>query len=414
VDLIIRKAKIEKQDDLVDIGISDGRIAVISKNIEAKAGQEIDAKGMLASPPFIDSHHHLDMAFITDVVNKSGTLEEAIALTTERKKHYTAQDLVERAGRAIRLAVTNGTLWIRSHVDVDPVAGLRLLQGVLEARQRFADMLSIQVVAFPQLGLARKPEAQRLLRQAMLAGADVVGGMPHGEATPEDAARHIEMAFDIARAFDADVDMHVDETDDPQSHTLELLAEATIRHGYQGRVTASHCCALSAYDEQYARQVIEKVKAAQISIITNPPINLMLQGRHDKGPVRRGITRVKELLDAGVNVACGQDDIDNPFYPFGQMDMLEVALFTAHAAHLGMPHEIQMAFDMPRYNAARALRLPEYGLKVGAPANIVIIDAASAHDALRLQPDRRYVIKEGQIIAETVTTTKLKGKPVRR
>ncbi len=236
-------------------------------------------------------------------------------------------------------------------------------------------------------------------------GATVVGGMPHGERDMDDAARHIEIAFEIARAHDADIDMHVDETDDPAWHTLELLADKTIEAGYQGRVTAGHCCAMAAWDDALAARVIEKVQRARVNICTNAPVNLLLQGRGDRQPIRRGIARVRELLDAEVNVTCGQDDMMNMFYPFGHMDMLEVAAFVAHAAHLSSPAHIQAAFDMPRYYAARALRLPDYGLRLGVAANLALIPASSATEALARQPIRPYVIRQGVIVAHNRVQT---------
>jgi cytosine deaminase len=274
-------------------------------------------------------------------------------------------------------------------------------------RERFKDLIDVQVIAFPQHGMARDPEVVDLMWAAMEAGADLVCGMPHGEQTMDDAARQIEIAFEIARHYDADVDMHIDETDDPYWHSLEVLAEQTISNGYQGRVTAGHCCAMAAWDDAMAARIIDKVKDAGVHIVTNAPINLHLEGRHDAQPVRRGIPRVKELIEAGANVACGQDDLQNMFYPYGRMDPLEVALITAHAAHLASPQEIQAAFDMPRYNAGRMLHLEPYGVAVGAPANLMILDAASPVEALRQHPARRYVIRRGQILAETRTDTRL-------
>jgi cytosine deaminase len=237
------------------------------------------------------------------------------------------------------------------------------------------------------------------MRLAMREGADVVGGMPHAEASPADAAQHIEVAFQLAEEFNADVDMHVDETDDPHSRTLELIAEATIRHSYQGHVTAGHCCALAAYPDDYAERVIEKVAQARLNVVTNPMVNMYLQGRHDLQPVRRGITRVSQLLEAGVNVACGSDDISNLFFPYGRMDMLEVAMFTSVAAHLTRPEQIQVAFDMPRQHAAQVLNLKEYGIMVGAPANLVLLSARNAREALQLQPVKRWMVRAGNLIA---------------
>ena len=277
--------------------------------------------------------------------------------------------------------------------------GLKLLYPVLEAKEKFRGLVDVQIVAFPQLGLVADPKSYELMREAMRSGANIVGGMPHAEASLQDAARHVELVFQIAEEFDAGIDMHVDETDDPNSHTLELVAEATIRHAYQQRVTASHCCALAAYPDEYAQRVIEKVAAAQMNVITNPLVNLYLQGRADPQPVRRGITRVKELLQAGVNVTCGSDDINNLFFPFGRMDMLEVAMVTSLAAHLTRPDEIQTAFDMPRQRAAQALRLDGYDLSVGNQANIVFLAAENALEALRLQPVERIVIRNGRLVS---------------
>lgn len=263
--------------------------------------------------------------------------------------------------------------------------------------------MEIQLVAFPQLGLARNAEALDLMWEAMEAGCDLVGGMPHGERDMDDAARHIESVFDIAQAYDVDIDMHIDETDDPYWITLELLADQTTEVGWQGRVTASHCCAMTAWDDARAARVIDKVHRADISVITNAPINMLLQGRADPYPKRRGITRVKQLLEAGVNIACGQDDVQNMFYPYGDMDPLEVALITAHAAQLTSADEIAAAFDMPRYNAARLWPVERYGVEIGAEANLVVLDAASPVEALRCRPPRRYVVRRGRVLIEQRT-----------
>ena len=360
----------------------------------------------MISPPFVESHFHLENALIWDgAINESGTLHEAIELYAGIKRMLTVEDIVERAGRALRTAVANGTLWLRSHVDIDHIAKLSILEGVVAARDKYRDLVDVQLVAFPQLGLARNPEAVDMMWAAMEHGCDLVGGMPHGERDMDDAARHIEIAFEIAQAYDADVDMHIDETDDPYWYSLELLADKTIEVGWQGRVTAGHCCAMSAWDDALAERVIGKVRAAGISVVTNAPINLMLEAREAPQPKPRGIARVKELLEAGVNVACGQDDLQNMFYPFGKMAPLEVALITAHAAHLSAPHEIRVAFDMPRYCAAKLWRLPDYGVKVGAEANLIVLDARSPVEALRRQPDCHYVIRKGRVLAETRTHT---------
>jgi len=369
----------------------------------------INAKGMLTSPAFIDPHIHLDKCMIGDEVrpNVSGTLQEAIEIIWERKRRYTTADIVRRAGEVIRTAAMNGTTRMRTHVDVDTISGLKPLKGLLEARRKFKYLMDIQIVAFPQEGILRDPGTEELLYKSMELGADLVGGMPHHERPYSKAKPHIDICFEVAKRFGADIDMHVDETDDPRSRSLEYLAEKTVAEGYQGRVTAGHTCALAAYPDDYARKVIRKVKQANINMITNPVTNLVIQGRGDKQPVRRGITRVKELLAAGVNVTFGQDCVNDAFYPFGRADMLEVANITAHAAHLSTPDEIRTVFQMMTYNAARTLGvLHDYGV-VGKRADLVVIDAASVKDAIRMQPDRRWVIKGGKIIAESRSIRRL-------
>jgi cytosine deaminase len=412
VDLVIRNGFSDKTGNPIEVGITAGIITAIESEGLPPAAAEIDAAGGLISPAFIEPHFHLENALLWDgVINQSGTLPEAIELYAKIKHQMTSADVLNRAAQALWAALANGTLWLRSHVDIDHIARLDILEKVAAVRQKFEGLIDIQLVAFPQLGLARNPEAVEMMWQAMENGCDLVGGMPHGEQNMADAARHIDLAFEIAQAYDVDIDMHIDETDDPYWHSLELLAEKTIEAGWQGRVTAGHCCAMSAWDDALAERVIEKVKQARLHIITNAPINLMLEGRAHRYPKPRGIARVKELLAAGVNVSCGQDDLQNMFYSFGKMDTLEVAMITAHAAQLSAPAELEAAFDMPRTNAARLWRLDNYGLRVGAEANLVVLAAKSAVDALRRQPDRRYVIRQGRILAETQTHTKWHHRP---
>lgn len=409
MDILVKNAKLRHKDGLRDIEVRDGVIAGIKKKSEKSADKVIDAGGKLVTPTFIDPHVHLDKALISEVVrpNVSGTLKEAIEIIWEKKRSYTIDDIRRRAVRVAEWAASNGTTILRSHVDVDTIGSLTPLEGVFAAKIETRDIVDIQIVAFPQEGILKDPGAEELLREAMKTGADVVGGMPFNELTPEDSRRHIDICFDIALDFDADIDMHVDETDDPSARTLEYLALKTISEGCQGRVTAGHTCALAAYKDSYASKVINLVKEAGINMITNPATNLMLQGRLDKQPVRRGITRVKELMDADVNVCYGQDCLKDTFYPtFGRADLLEVGLITAHAAQLSMPAEIEKLFDMPTINAAMLLRLENYGLAPNAEASFNIIDADSVQEAFRTQPDR-IVIRKGNVIAETETTRRL-------
>jgi cytosine deaminase len=385
-----------------NIGIKNGKIIEISKD-HISGNEKLDAGENLVTPGFIDPHIHLDKVNIVDVVrpNITGTLKEAIEIIWEKKKNYTIEDIVERAGEVIRRAAVNGTTRMRTHVDVDTIGGLKPLEGVLATKKKYREIMDIQIVAFPQEGIIKDPGCETLMIEAMKMGADIIGGMPANERTSDDSMKHIKICFDIAQRFNADVDMHVDETDDPFYRTLEMLADETIARGWQGRVTAGHTCALAAYDDHYASYVIEKVKRAGIHMITNPVTNLMLQGRNDKQPIRRGITRVKELLEAGVNVSFGQDCIKDTFYPFGSADMLQVALVTAHAAQMSLPQEIEKVFDMITYDAAKILDLKEYGLGEGRTADLVILNCKTVKDAIRLQPERLYVIKDGKVIAKS-------------
>ncbi len=405
MDLVIRNARHDRTGQRVDVGIAGGVIVTVAPEGVGPGARELDAGGALISPALIESHFHLENALLWDAPNRSGTLEEAIRLYAAIKRDMPADDIMRRASAVLREAIANGVLWLRCHVDIDRVAGLRILEAILPVRECFRDLIDVQVIAFPQHGMARDPEVVELMWAAMGRGADLVGGMPHGERDMDDAARQIEIAFEIARHYNADIDMHIDETDDPYWHSLEPLAEQTLANGYQGRVAAGHCCAMSAWDEAMAARIIAKTQEAGVHVITNAPINLLLEGRHDAQPVRRGIARVKELLAAGVNVTCGQDDVQNMFYPYGRMDPLEVALITAHAAHLAAPDEIQAAFDMPRYHAARMLRLPAYGVEPGAPADLVLLDADSPVDALRRHSPERTVIRRGRVVARTRVET---------
>lgn len=408
--ILIKNTRIAfRGDETYDILIEDDIIKKIGKSLEVDSATEIiDATNKIVTPNFIDPHIHLDKVLVLESVrpNRSGTLTEAIEILWDKKKSYTIEEIVERAGRVIQWAVMNGTLNIRTHVDVDTIGGLMPLKGVLAARERYGHLVNIQIVAFPQEGILKDPGTEELLYKAMEMGADIVGGMPANENRDEDHHKHIDIAFEIAKKYDADIDMHVDETDDPNSVTLEYLADKTIEEGYFGRVTAGHTCALAAYKDEYAEKVIEKVAKAKIHMITNPATNLMLQGREDKQPKRRGITRVKELLSAGVNVSFGQDCIKDTFYPFGQADMLEVALITAHAAHLSLPDEINTTFKMCTFNAAKILGLKDYGIEEGNKANLVILNSPSILEAIRTQPGRT-VIKEGKIIARKIKDTTL-------
>ena len=409
MQLLLKNAKLRDRWELVDLAVDNGYIQQIGPALDVQAETVIDAEGCLVTTSFIDPHIHLDKVNIFDVVrkNESGTLKEAIEIIWDKKKTYTTEDILTRSEDVLLKALKNGTLNMRSHVDVDTIGGLKPLEGVAALRDKYRHVMDLQIVAFPQEGIVKDPGCDKVMWDAMAHGADVVGGMPANEDSPTDSLAHVKLCFDIAEKYDADIDMHVDESDDPFYRTLEMIADEALKRGYIGRVTAGHTCALAAYDDHYAAYVIDKVARAGIHIITNPVTNLLLQGRLDKQPIRRGITRVKELLEAGVNVSFGQDCVKDTFYPYGSADMLQVANVTAHAAQMSLPPEIEMVYDMITTNAAKILKLPDYGIAPGCKANLVVVNAQDARDAIRLTPERRYVIREGKVVAKTRVDTEL-------
>lgn len=409
-DLVVRNALLRGADKTVDIVIEQGRIAALEPKFGGQASAEVDAAGGLVLPSFTDPHIHLDKVLISEVVrdNVSGTLEEAIAIIWEKKKRYTLDGIMERAGRTVQWAVLNGTTRLCSHVDVDTIGGLMPLKGVLAAREKCKDIADIKIVAFPQEGIVQDEGCEELMWKAMEMGADIVGGMPFNEMTSDDSKKHLDICFEIAKEHDASLDMHVDETDNPNARTLEEYATRAIKNGFVGRVTAGHTCALSAYDDHHAAKVIGLVKRAKMNMITNPATNLMLQGRLDTGNIRRGLTRVKELLAAGVNVAYGQDCIKDTFYPtFGQCDLLEVGLLCAHAVQLSMPKEIETLMDMPTVNASRMFGVADYGIAAGNTADLVVLAEKSPQEAFRTHLPRPAVIKGGRIVARSSITQEL-------
>ncbi len=388
---------------VVDVLLEGQRIAEVSDV------SPTSAIGLLL-PAFIDTHVHLDKVLIRDqLAEHDGTLAGAIAATQAAKGAYTVEDVRRRARAVIESSVLTGTTRLRSHVDVDTIGGLTPLRGVLAAATDCADIADVQVVAFPQEGVLRDPGAAGLMREAMREGAHVVGGMPHWEATADEQREHVRICFDIAAEFDADVDMHVDETDDGAVRTLAMVVEETRLRGWGGRVVAGHVCALSAADEGYAREVVAACRDVGVGIVSNPVTNLVLQGRGDRGLVRRGTTRVRELLAAGVDVAFGQDCVADAFYPFGRGDMLEVALVSAHAAHLTTRDELQTTLDAVTAAPARMWRLgDDYGVNPGATADLQLYAAQSWDAALRAQEPPMAVWRQGRVVARTTVARQLR------
>jgi cytosine deaminase len=406
MDLIIRRARVRGEAGLVDIGVTGERIEAVGASLPGRAPREIDAAGCLVTPGFVNLHLHADKSLLGEVMrpNQSGTLPEAIEITNDFKRAYDPEEVARRAARVLEAGVQHGTTFFRLFADVGTIGGLRAAQGLLLARERVRDLCRVQVVAFPQEGILRDPGAADLLEEAVREGCDVVGGLPWYEYTDADAREHIDICFAIARRHDLDVHVLADDTDDPNSRSLEYLAWKTMREGFQGRVAASHCGAMAAYNDVYAAKVIDMVATAGVTISVNAHINLVCSARLDREPRRRGIARVKEMLARGVNVISAQDDVNDPYYPFGKPDQLEVALMMAHTAQLTLPHELEQTLDMVTTNAARAARLADYGIAPGRRADLVVVDAPSVHEALRTQPPRRHVVKDGREVARAPLT----------
>jgi cytosine deaminase len=389
--------------------VVDGdRIARIGPGAGAGLHEALDCSGKVLLPAFIDGHVHLDKVLIRDELREhDGTLGGAIGAIHDRKRRYTVGDVRDRAREVIEASVRTGTTRLRSHVDVDTIGGLLPLEGVMAAAAECADIAEVRTIAFPQEGLLRDPGAFDLMEAALEAGADVVGGMPHWEADEASQHEHVRLCFELAERFDRDLDMHVDETDDGAIRTLEMVADEAISRGFIGRVCAGHVCSLAAASDDYAERVIEKCARARISIGANPVTNLVLQGRADRGLVRRGMTRVGEFRSAGVNVVFGQDCVKDGFYPFGRGSMLEVALISAHVAHLTTHDDLTFALRAVTDAPAQAMRLTDYGLKVGARADLQLLPAPSWEEALRLQPPPDKVWFKGRLVAENRVRSEL-------
>ncbi|WP_319519210.1 amidohydrolase family protein [uncultured Martelella sp.] len=401
-DLIIKNANLPDGRRGIDIGIAGGRITAIEKTLAAEAGEVIDATNRLVSPPFVDPHFHMDATLSLGLprMNTSGTLLEGIALWGELRPTLTKDALVERALAYCDLAVSQGLLHIRSHVDTsDPK--LVTVEAMLEVKERVAPYIDLQLVAFPQDGYYRAEDGVKSLERALDMGVDVVGGIPHFERTMADGTKSVEALCRIAAERGLPVDMHCDETDDPMSRHIETLAAETVRFGLQGRVAGSHLTSMHSMDNYYVSKLIPLMAEAEINAIPNPLINIMLQGRHDTFPKRRGLTRVRELLAAGINVAFGHDCVMDPWYSMGSGDMLEVAHMAVHVAQMSGVEDKKALYDCITVNSAKALGLEGYGLEAGNPANLVILQAEDVVEALRLKPTRLAVLRAGKVIAKT-------------
>ena len=415
LDLIVRNATLPDGRSGIDIACRDGRITEVGARIAGDAATIVDAGGYLVSPPFVDAHFHMDATLSLGLprLNMSGTLLEGIALWGELKPLLTAEAVMERALRYCDLAVSQGLLAIRTHVDV---CDDRLLcaEALLAVKKQVAPYLDLQIVAFPQDGFYRSASARQNLIRALDLGVAVVGGIPHFERTMAEGARSLTELCEIAADRGLPVDIHCDETDDPLSRHVETLAHETQRLGLQGRVVGSHLTSMHSMDNYYASKLIALIAEAGLHATPNPLINITLQGRHDTYPKRRGMTRVPELRAAGVNVSFGHDCVMDPWYPLGQACMLEVASMGIHAAPMTSREAMRWAFDAITVNPARAMQLSGYGLEKGCNADFVLLQARDPVEAIRLRANRLKVIRRGKLIAETaerVSALHLSGRP---
>jgi len=405
MDLILRGGNLPDGRTGVDIGIKDGRIAAVEPKLAAKGRHEINVAGRLVSPPFVDAHFHMDatLSYGFPRINTSGTLLEGIALWGELKPHLTVEEIADRALTYCDWAVARGLLAIRSHVDICDDR-LVAVEALLAVREQVKAHIDLQLVAFPQDGYLRAPNAVDNLARALDMGVDVVGGIPHFERTMADGADSVRALCEIAAARSLRVDMHCDETDDPMSRHVETLAAETRRLGLQGRVTGSHLTSMHSMDNYYVSKLIPLMAEAELSVVANPLVNIVIQGRHDIYPKRRGMTRVPELMDAGLTVAFGQDCCMDPWYPLGSAEMLEVAHMGLHVAMMTGSEAMRACFDAVTVNAAKIMGLEGYGIAPGNHADLVVLQAGNPVEAIRLRATRLYVLRRGRIIARTPPT----------
>ncbi len=415
MEFVIRNAALPDGRTGIDIAVQHGRIAAVAPRLAVTAAREIDAGGDLVTPPFVDAHFHMDatLSYGLPRVNATGTLLEGIVLWGELKPQLTQEALVERAMRYCDWAVARGLLAIRTHVDVCDDR-LLAVEALLEVKRRVAPYLDMQLVAFPQDGLLRSPTALANLKRSIAMGVDVVGGIPHFERTMADGAESVRLLCEFAAAQGLMVDMHCDESDDPLSRHIETLAAETHRLGLHGRVAGSHLTSMHSMDNYYVSKLLPLIAESGVAAIANPLINITLQGRHDTYPKRRGMTRVPELMAAGVTVAFGHDCVMDPWYGMGSGDMLEVAHMGLHVAQMTSQQAMRACFAAVTDNPAKILGLEGYGLEPGCHADLVLLDAADPIEAIRLRAARRLVMRRGRIVAESpraVARLDLPGRP---
>ncbi|GLO68033.1 cytosine deaminase [Oceanobacillus kimchii] len=403
--MLIKNATLRGKEGQWHITIQDGKFAAITQKQEEvpETKEVIDAKGALVLPPFIEPHIHLDTTLTAGEPewNQSGTLFEGIQRWSQRKDSLTQEDVKTRAKTALKWQIAQGIQHVRTHVDVtDP--SLTALKAMLEVKKEMADFIDIQLVAFPQEGIPSYPNGSKLLEEALKMGADVVGGIPHFEFTREYGVESMKTAFDLAEKYNRLVDIHCDEIDDEQSRFVEVVAKEAYERGMGARTTASHTTAMGSYNDAYTAKLFRLLKLSNINFVSNPLVNIHLQGRFDSYPKRRGLTRVKELQEAGLNICFGHDDIFDPWYPLGTGNMLQVLQMGIHASQLMGYEQIVNSIDMITKNSAKTLHIEDkYGIEEGKPANFIVMTAENEYEVIRKQATVRYSFRNGKLISQT-------------
>ncbi|MGK4057024.1 cytosine deaminase [Limosilactobacillus reuteri] len=402
--MLLKNVHVDNHEEVVDVRILNGKFSEIKANLTPHDGEEvIDGKENLLLPPFVDSHVHLDATLTAGQPewNETGTLFDGIRIWSKRKQDLTKEDVKSRAKKTLLNMVGHGIQHVRSHVDVtDP--HLIAARALLELREELKDQIDLQLVAFPQEGILSYPHGRELMEQAVKEGLDVVGGIPHFEFTTEYGWQSVHFLMALADKYDRLVDVHCDEIDDPASRNLEVLATEAYERGMKDRVTASHTTAMGSYNDAYTYKLFRLLKMSDINFVSNPLVNVHLGGRFDTYPKRRGVTRIKELTAAGINVSFGEDDIQDPWNPLGDGNMLDAVTMGVYIAHLMGYHQLQDAFNYVTYNGAKTLHISDnYGIEVGKPANCILLNAHDFYNALNKHVEVLYNIRHGKVLAET-------------
>ena len=398
MDILLKNVIVDESNEPMDIAIESGIFKKIGKNLDVTADREIDGKGKVVIPGLVESHIHLDKALIADrLPNKSGTLQEALSATAKLKSTFTREDVQERAERALQMIIKRGTTHIRTHAEFDPVDGFHGFEVIMELKEKYKEFVDMQVVAFPQEGIIKSPGTEELMYRAMDMGADVVGGIPYNDT---DAKEHLDIVFEIAKKYDKDIDLHQDFFDDAEKQTIEMVAQKTIDEEYVGRVSVGHLTSLGAVSSDKLKPIIELMAKAEINVMALPMTDLHLGGRHDDFNVRRAVTPIRKLRDGGVNVVLATNNIRNPFTPYGNGDLLQVAMLAVPVAHLGGADDLHTVLPMVTTGPAKALKFEDYGIEEGKAATLVLLDSTRYQDAVIDIPDRLLVVKRGKVTVE--------------